>query len=95
MRNKISALESRLQKRQENDGLKSKVKELEFLLENLTEMIIDNCGRCECTQKLIKKGGEIAFKAQLVDKVPCCGKSTKTEQQYLQLKKLMETISPE
>ena len=79
MRNKISALESRLQKRQENDGLKNKVKELEYLLENLTEMITDNCGRCVCTSKLIKKGGEIAFKAHLVDKIPHCAKSQKND----------------
>jgi hypothetical protein len=88
-------LESRLQKRQENDGLKTKVKELEYLLENLTEMIVDNCGRCQCTPKLIKKGGELAFKAHLVDKAPHCAKSTKNDQQYLQLKKLMESIAPE
>jgi uncharacterized cysteine cluster protein YcgN (CxxCxxCC family) len=88
-------LESRLQKRQENDGLKNKVKELEYLLENLTEMIVDNCGRCQCTSKLIKKGGEIAFNAHLVDKAPHCAKSTKTDQQYQQLKKLMATLAPE
>jgi len=59
IKNTIASLDSRLKKRQEAEKYKKRISELEFLLKEVTEMIIENCDGCSCSTKIMARSNEI------------------------------------